>query len=54
MARGSQVWKLKAAAREYEQAMRTGTKQEQARCYAVLNAAYRNSSEEEIHIAIHH
>jgi hypothetical protein len=53
MIRGSQVAKIKAAVCEYEKAMRKGTRAEQGRCYAVLNAVYRNSSEAEIYAAIH-
>lgn len=52
MVRQSQVVKLRRAAQEYEQALKTGTRQEQARCHAVLSAAYRNSSQDEVNAAI--
>ncbi|GAA3247919.1 hypothetical protein GCM10020216_078930 [Nonomuraea helvata] len=52
MIRRSQVEKLKAATRELDKALRTGTRKEQARCHAVLSAAYRNSSNEEVTAAI--
>lgn len=52
MVRRSQVEKVKTAVREYEKAVCTGQRTEIARRYAVLNAVYRNSSEEEINAAI--
>ncbi|MGP3930464.1 hypothetical protein [Nonomuraea sp. KM88] len=52
MIRQSQVERLKAAVRAYERALRYGTSKEQARCHAVLNAAYRNSSRDEINAAL--
>lgn len=48
MVRKSQVEKIKTAMREYDTALTTGSRQEQERCLAVLDAVYRNSSDEEI------
>ncbi|WP_153265501.1 hypothetical protein [Nonomuraea phyllanthi] len=51
MVRWSQVEKLKKAVREYEKAVSSGNKKEAARCYAVVNAVYRNCSQDEIDAA---
>lgn len=52
MIRASQVDRIKRAWRDYHEASRMGSRKDQARCNAVLNAVYRNSSEGEIWTAI--
>ncbi|MEU7743225.1 hypothetical protein [Nonomuraea sp. NPDC049158] len=52
MVRQSQVEKIKTAARECDIAVMTGSRQEQERCLAVLNALERNSTRDEINAAI--
>lgn len=51
MVRKSQVDKIKAAVREFDKATRTGSRHEQERCLAVLNAVCRNSTRAELNAA---
>lgn len=52
MVRKDQVQRIRTAVREMDKAMRGGSRQEQERCYAVLEAVRRNSSSAEINAAI--
>ncbi|GAA3559649.1 hypothetical protein GCM10022419_045310 [Nonomuraea rosea] len=52
MVRRSQVEKIKTAVRELDTALKTGNRTQQERCYAVLEAVQRNSSNAEINAAI--
>ncbi|NUW46995.1 hypothetical protein [Nonomuraea rhodomycinica] len=52
MIRTSQVEILKTAVRELDAARENGTKAEMERCLSVVQAAYRNASDDEVNAAI--
>jgi hypothetical protein len=52
MVRRSQVEKIRKAVREFDRALKTGDRTQKERCYAVLQALRRNSSNAEINAAI--